>query len=54
MSPDPVVHMLKTMSGTEIPLPKMKRSESLQSFLEGDELMKWLRLVLTKVISNTI
>ena len=32
-----------------VPLPKIKRNVSLKSFLEGDELIKWLKLVLTNV-----
>ena len=32
-----------------VPLPKIKRNVSLKSFLEGDELIKWLKVVLTNV-----
>ena len=32
-----------------VPLPKMKKNESLKSFLEDDELMKWLKFVLENV-----
>ena len=36
-------------STTAVPLPKMKKNESLKSFLEDDELMKWLKFVLENV-----
>ena len=36
-------------STPSIPLPKIKKNESLKSFFLGDELLKWLKLVLTNV-----